>query len=81
MLTKRLQAGELDVSNFKGSLQDQTKSFYKLLSAFYGQRYSLSRYEELFTMTDLARFYAALPALSRSLPSTFFSSLGFIKEI
>jgi hypothetical protein len=32
-------------------------------------------------MTDLARFYDALPALSRSLPSTFFSSPGFIKEI
>ena len=32
-------------------------------------------------MTDLAQFHAALPALSRSLSSTFFSNPGFIKEI
>jgi hypothetical protein len=76
-----LQAGELDVLNFKGSQEDQTKCFSKPLSAFYGQRYSLSSCKEFFTMTDLARFYAALPAISRSLSSTFFSSPGFIKEI
>lgn len=32
-------------------------------------------------MIDLARFYASLPALSRSLSSTFFSNPGFMKEI
>jgi hypothetical protein len=32
-------------------------------------------------MTDLARFYAALPALSRSLSAAFFFSPGFSKEI
>ena len=48
------------------------KAFSKLLSAIFGQPYYLFSCEELIAITSLARFYVALPTLSRSLYGAIF---------
>lgn len=65
--TDRGQAGELNLFEYEGEKEQQVTAFSKLLPATYGQPYYLSSCEELIAITSLARFYVALPTLSRSL--------------
>jgi hypothetical protein len=54
----------MDLSKFKGSNEHEEACFQKLLCAIYGRPYQLESADELVTMTDMARYYQALPVVS-----------------
>jgi hypothetical protein len=47
-------------------------AFKKLLHSFYGEAYELTNMDELKCMTQLAGYYCALPAFSRSITLPLF---------
>ena len=49
--------------------------------AFYAQIYEIVDYDELYTLVELARYYCALPILSRSLSSAIFECHSFSASI
>ena len=59
----------------------ETSAFRNLLSAFYGQSYKIEHYDQLRRMVDLADYYCALSALSKSLDTTYLFSLLFVGQI
>jgi hypothetical protein len=54
-------------ANYIRKAEEEVEAFHKLLLAFHGQPFGLKGCEELISMIQLAKFYAALPLLSRSL--------------
>ena len=58
----------------KDSIPQTTQAFKKLLYAFYNRLYAIDDIDELAEMTNLARFYVALPTLSKSLYAALYQS-------
>lgn len=54
----------MNIAFYSGSKEHEEKSFEKLLCAIYGRSYQLKNAAELVTLTDLARYYQALPIVS-----------------
>ncbi|KAE9368578.1 hypothetical protein N431DRAFT_512770 [Stipitochalara longipes BDJ] len=75
------KAGDLALSTFKGEQEQNTRAFYNLLRAMYSLPYTLESATELITMSVMARFYASLPILSRSLSASILQSKGFLYDM
>ena len=52
-----------------------------LLCAIYNRPYTIGSIDDLVNLTDLASYYCALPAVSRTLANAFHDSQGFIDTI
>ncbi|KAI9047753.1 hypothetical protein LZ554_008463 [Drepanopeziza brunnea f. sp. 'monogermtubi'] len=61
------KAGENHVRDLSLNVEVQTTAFHNLLKAMYRQKYFLENFNDLTTLTALARFYMALPIISQSL--------------
>ena len=55
--------------------------FETMLCAIYVKPYHILSYDDLFTLTELADFYCALPIVSRTLDMAFHSSQDFVNRI
>jgi hypothetical protein len=55
-------------------LDDKTRPFKYLLYAFYNRLYEIDDIEDILEMTKLARFYVALPTVSKSLYAALYQS-------
>lgn len=55
--------------------------FETMLCAIYVKPYHILSYDDLFTLTELADFYCALPIVSRTLDMALHSSQDFVKRI
>ncbi|KAH8801164.1 hypothetical protein F5882DRAFT_514465 [Hyaloscypha sp. PMI_1271] len=78
LVSNNEKAGDLNVKHFKGDPNIQALAFYKLVCVMYSLPFVLRDPGELIILTAMARFYAALPVLSRSLLNTIPRSPGFL---
>ncbi|CZR55390.1 uncharacterized protein PAC_05277 [Phialocephala subalpina] len=53
-----------DLSKFVGGCHHEVKTFQNFLCAIFGRNYQLDNAAELTSLTDMARYYAALPTVS-----------------
>jgi hypothetical protein len=74
----RIEAGDINLQNFRGDTKTQALALYKLICAMYSLPFVLNAPDELLLVTAMARFYAALPVLSRYLSNIFPRSLSFL---
>ncbi|CAG8959312.1 hypothetical protein HYFRA_00013082 [Hymenoscyphus fraxineus] len=58
-------------TDFTGEKTQEMEAFAKLLSAIYGEPYHLRDVDQFAELTNLAEYYLALPAVSRSLDGLF----------
>jgi hypothetical protein len=66
MLTRYQKFRDMDLSNFKGGKEYEEHTFEKFLCALFNRQYQLRDAAEPATLTEFARYYQALPALSET---------------
>ncbi|KAL2063653.1 hypothetical protein VTL71DRAFT_5458 [Oculimacula yallundae] len=74
-------ASDLNISASKIDTKAQTKAFKNILDTMYHHPYVLEHAKEIITMTNLARFYMALPTVSRSLDKALKDSWDSLDQL
>ena len=71
----------IEFSNFKGDKKSEEHTFEKFLCAIFNRPYQLKNAAELATLTELARYYQALPAVSKTVYLAALQSPQFLSAI
>jgi len=68
------------MESFSGIKEGEQRMFECLVCAFYNQPYNIASHD-LLALTELADYYCALPAVSRSLDGVFFRDADFMDTL